>query len=112
MANTSNTARKLARGSMLRFLNLVATTLVSILIMPFVVRMLGDRLYGLWTLVAALIGFYGVLDLGLSRATTRYLAGALGSGDEDECNRVFNTGLRLYLMLGALVLAAAALGAC
>ena len=75
MANTSNTARKLARGSMLRFLNLVAATLVSILIMPFVVRMLGDRLYGLWTLVAALIGFYGVLDLGLSRATTRYLAG-------------------------------------
>lgn len=111
VVNTSTAARTLARGSLLRFLNLVATALVSVLIMPFVVRVLGDRLYGLWTVVAALIGFYGVLDLGLSRATTRYLAGALGSGDEDECNRVFNTGLRLYLMLGALVLVAAILGA-
>jgi len=39
------------------------------------------------------------------------LAGALGAGDEEECNRVFNTGLRIYLTLGGLVLAAAVLGA-
>jgi O-antigen/teichoic acid export membrane protein len=104
-------ARKLAAGSALRFLNLVATSLVSILIMPFVVRTLGDRLYGVWALVATLIGYYGVLDLGLVQATSRYLAGALGSDNREECNRVFNTGLRIYLVLGLLVLAAALVGA-
>jgi O-antigen/teichoic acid export membrane protein len=107
----SHSARKLASGSMLRFLNLAGTSLVSILIMPFVVRTLGDRMYGVWALVATLIGYYGVLDLGLAKATSRYLAGALGSNDQEECNRVFNTGLRLYLGVGGLVLAATMMGA-
>jgi O-antigen/teichoic acid export membrane protein len=107
----SQSTRKLASGSALRFLNLAATSVISILIMPFVVRMLGDRMYGVWALVATMIGYYGVLDFGLVQATSRYLASALGSGDEDECNRVFNTGLRIYLALGALVLLGAVVAA-
>ena len=107
----ANAARKLASGSALRFTNLVGAALVSVLIMPFVVRTLGDRMYGVWALVGTFIGYYGVLDLGLAKATSRYLAGALGSNDQEECNRVFNTGLRLYLGLGGLVLVGTTVGA-
>src|SRR5579862_5830785 len=95
-------ARKLALGSALRLGNTIATALVSVLIMPFVVHTLGDRMYGVWTLVGTFIGYYGVLELGLSNAVGRYLAKSLGAGDEEDCNRVFNTSLRLYLGLGAV----------
>jgi hypothetical protein len=48
--------RKLASGSAIRAVNLLATALVSMLIMPFVVHALGDRMYGTWALVATIIG--------------------------------------------------------
>ena len=88
-----STIRKLASGSVLRTVNLLATALVSILIMPFVVHAIGDRMYGAWTLVAAIIGYYGTLQIGLTPAINRYMARALGAQDHEECNRVFNTAL-------------------
>lgn len=99
-----STARKLASGSALRAANLLATALVSTLIMPFVVHALGDRMYGAWALVASIVGYYGTLQLGLTPAINRYMARALGAKDHEECNRVFNTALRLLSAVGAVAL--------
>jgi O-antigen/teichoic acid export membrane protein len=100
-----STIRKLASGSALRTANLVATALVSMLIMPFVVHAMGDRMYGTWALVASIIGYYGTLQIGLEPAINRYMARALGAKDHEECNRVFNTALRLLSAVGAALLA-------
>lgn len=100
----STHARKLLSGSVTRVVNTVATAVVSLLITPFVVHVLGDRMYGIWMLVAAFVGYYNLLDLGLSQAITRYLARSLGSVNAEECNSVFNTSLRVYLALGGVVL--------
>ena len=97
--STGRTARKLTVGSVLRVVSLVSTGLVSILLMSFIVRSLGDRMYGLWSLVATLVGYYGLLDLGLSSAVSRYVASALGEGNEEQCNRVFNTALGLFSLI-------------
>ena len=67
----SRTARKLASGFFFRFVNTIAAAVVSVVIMPFVVHSLGDRNYGIWTLVATFVGYYGVLELGLAAAVTR-----------------------------------------
>jgi O-antigen/teichoic acid export membrane protein len=95
--------RTLALGSALRIMSLIATALVSLVMMPFVVHSLGDRMYGIWALVATLVGYYGLLDLGLSSAVSRYLAAALGAGNQEQCNRVFNTSLRIFTALGVVV---------
>ncbi|HVB56502.1 MAG TPA: oligosaccharide flippase family protein [Candidatus Acidoferrales bacterium] len=101
--SVGGTGRKLAYGSALRVASLGATGLVSVLIMPFVVRSLGDRLYGIWTLVATFVGYYGLLDLGLSGAVSRFIAGALGSEDEEQCNRVFNTALMVFSAIAVVL---------
>lgn len=100
----SNVSQKLVSGSALRVANVGAATLISVLILPFIIRMLGDRMYGVWTLVATFIGYYGVLDLGLNTAVTRYLSRSLATQDHEESNRVFNSALRIYLGLAVVVL--------
>jgi len=100
-------SRKVVLGAALRTGNLVANAAVSLLMMPFVVRMLGDRMYGIWLLVSAFVGYYGLVDLGLSSAVTRHLSAAVGAQDFDGCNRVYNTSLRLFTALGLVVLAIA-----
>ena len=103
-SGTLSTGRKLALGSGLRVLLLAGTAIVSFFLMPFVVHSLGDRMYGIWTLVATFIGYYGLLDLGFSSAVTRYLAAGIGAGDHEDCNRVFNTSLVLFSLLAVAVL--------
>ncbi len=101
----SSAGRKLLSGSALRVGNLIAAARVtSFLLMPFVVHHLGDRLYGFWTLSATFIGYYGVLDFGFSSAVSQYISIAIGHKDPEECRAVFNTALRVQLMLGGIAL--------
>lgn len=74
-----------------------------------IVHGLGDRMYGVWALVASFIGYYGLLDLGLTSAATRYVARAIGAGDGAECNRVFNTALSAYLGMALIATAISAI---
>ena len=101
----SGISRRLAAGSALNVANLLVTAVVSVLMMPFIVHRLGDRMYGIWALVAAVVGYYGLLELGLSSAIRRYLGASLGAKDENQSRRVFNTALILYCGLGLVVFA-------
>ncbi|MDZ7859275.1 MAG: polysaccharide biosynthesis C-terminal domain-containing protein [Candidatus Krumholzibacteriota bacterium] len=93
---------KLIKGSFLRVLNPVSNIIVSFFMLPFVIGSIGDRWYGLWVLAAAFVGYYGLLDLGLSTANQRFISRAIGRGENKEVNIVFNTSLGL-LSAGALL---------
>ena len=83
--------RKLIHGSGLRVASLVANTLTSFLLMPFLVHHLGDRNYGFWSLAGAILGYYGILDFGIVSAVQFYVAKALGEKDVDYANRTIST---------------------
>jgi O-antigen/teichoic acid export membrane protein len=96
--------RKLALGSSFNSAYLLATAAASFLITPFLVHRLGDHHYGLWTLVVVFTEAYNVLELGLSSAVGRFMAGALGANDKDRSNAIFNTSLFIFGTGGALAL--------
>jgi O-antigen/teichoic acid export membrane protein len=100
---TSLTTR-LLRSSFFRVLNPIATVVVSFFMMPFVIRSIGDRWYGLWVLAATFIGYYGFFDFGLSTANERFISRALGTDDYEEIDKVFNTSLILFFFAGLLTL--------
>lgn len=83
---------------------LVATGGVAFFLLPFLVHHLGDRQYGLWALVGTFVGYYGMLDLGLTSSVCQYISIGIGREDWDECNRVFNSALRIHSLLGCAVL--------
>lgn len=98
------TAQKLMSGSVLRTVALVTTGGVAFLLLPFLVHHLGDRQYGLWALVGTFVGYYGMLDLGLTSSVCQYISSAIGREDWVECNTVFNSALRIHSLLGGAVL--------
>jgi O-antigen/teichoic acid export membrane protein len=97
--------RKLTSGSALRVLNLGAQLIASLILMPFVIGCLGDRVYGLWVLVGKIIDYYGILDLGITAAVSRHIAAAIGARDSRQCNQVISNALALYSGVAALVIA-------
>lgn len=110
MVEKSNSiAHRLVSGSVLRVGSLLASVLSAFFLMPFVVRHLGDRIYGFWSLAAAFIGYYSLLDFGLSMAVSQYICIAIGRNDEVECRAIFNTALRIQSLFGAIALLATVL---
>lgn len=103
---SASAARKLVSGSVLRVVSLAASAICSFFLMPFVVHHLGDRLYGFWSLASVFIGYYSLLDLGLSTAVSQYVCVAIGRNDLGECRAVFNAAIRIQSMLGGVALLA------
>ena len=94
--------RSLVWGSILRVVGLATMTLVAFFLMPFLVHSMGDRLYGYWALVGALMGYYGLLDLGIVSAVQFQVANALGRNDEDSANRAISTSVFAFAVLGVV----------
>lgn len=92
--------RRLLSGSILRITTLLTSVVVSFYIMPFLVHALGDRWYGFWNIAGSVVGYYSLLDLGLTNAAHRFLAVAFARNDRDETSRVFTTVFGLFCLGG------------
>src|ERR1700685_515110 len=72
---------------------------VSLVTVPIYVRHIGDARYGVLSIVWVLLGYFGFLDLGLSRAAVNALA-RLRNAPQAARTRVLVTTLLLNLGLG------------
>lgn len=108
------TAKSLVRGSLFRTVDLALLLGATFWITPLIVHSLGERMYGVWTLIGVFMGYYGLLDFGLSSAAARYLSQALGKGDAGEVNRVASTTFLLFCAVGcaALLMTGVCIAAC
>jgi O-antigen/teichoic acid export membrane protein len=97
-------AQKLVSGSLLRTMALVANGVVAFMLFPFLVHHLGDRQYGFWALAGTFVGYYGMLDFGLTGTVGQYISGAIGRKDDQECNVIFNAALRIHSLMGVAAL--------
>jgi O-antigen/teichoic acid export membrane protein len=104
-----NIAKGLFRSSVARVGLTVVSTVISFFMLPFLVGKLGDTWYGVWTIIASLTGYYYLADVGLTSAVTRHVAKFIARRDSDGANKIINTSLLIYSLLG-LVIFAASLG--
>lgn len=100
----SSKAKALTKGSALRVTEFFATTLVTFAMTPFIIRSLGDTMYGLWIFIGSFLGYYGLMDFGLNSAIQRFLSRAIGSNDREEGNKVINTALAIFAIIGIITL--------
>ena len=58
-------------GAVLSYVNIILTVLVGLLYTPLMLRLLGQSEYGLYSLIGSVIGYLGVLDMGLGNTLVR-----------------------------------------
>src|SRR4051812_16669081 len=86
----------------------VIGTAITFVLSPFIVHHLGDTRFGLWGLIGSVVGYLGLLDLGIRVAVTRFVAFHEAKGDREALARIVSTAMGLF-SAGAIV--AAILGA-
>lgn len=67
---------------------------------PFLVRRLGPDLYGVFALVVTAVLMFGMFDLGMSRATTRYAARSFAARSHDDATAYFWGAVGVLLVIG------------
>lgn len=87
-------------GTILNYVVIILNALVGLLFTPYMLRMMGQSEYGLYTLVASIIAYLTVLDLGLGNAVIRYTAKFRAEEKEREQYEMFGMFLVLYLIIG------------
>jgi len=78
------TGTRLARNTVLNFIGQALPLLVGILVIPFIIRSLGTERFGILTLAWIVIGYFSLFDMGLSRATTKFVAEIISRGKSEK----------------------------
>jgi len=99
-------ARHLMRSTASNVAGQVVVLGVWFALTPFMVHRLGAANYGLWVLVASLVAYGNLLDLGVGAAVTKYVAELRARGRPDEASDLIATALAMYCVVALLVVLA------
>jgi O-antigen/teichoic acid export membrane protein len=89
-------------------LNLVAGALpipLALVTIPAIIAGYGIDRYGVLATAGVVLGYFTLLDFGLARATTRFVARSLESGGAQEAAAIFWTVVALAALIGLLAAA-------
>ncbi|MFJ7918478.1 oligosaccharide flippase family protein [Lysinibacillus fusiformis] len=96
--------KEIKMGAILSYLTIGCTMISSLLFTPFMISLLGQKEFGLYSLMIVLVGYLSILDLGLGNAIVRYIARNRAIADkalEASLNGFF---LKLFMGIGCLTL--------
>jgi O-antigen/teichoic acid export membrane protein len=101
-----DSSQAVAQSALFNLAGILASALYALLLIPLIVGYVGVEQFGLWSLVLALSGYLGLVDLGMGSSFVKYVAEFAHLGKFDDVNRVVQHGLGFYLIIGAAMLAA------
>ena len=93
---------QLKAGAVLSYVAIGLNNIVGLLYTPYMLRMLGQNEYGLYSLVASVVAYLTVLDLGFANAIVRYTAKFRAENKIQEQYEMFGMFFILYCGIGLI----------
>lgn len=97
---------QLKAGAALNYVSIVLNMVIGLIYTPYMLRMLGQSEYGLYSLASSIIAYLTVLDLGFGNAIVRYTAKFRAEEKEQEQQEMFGMFFILYIGIGFLAIIA------
>lgn len=97
---------ELKAGAVLNYVAIGLNVIIGLTYTPYMLRMLGQSEYGLYSLAASIIAYLTVLDLGFGNAIVRYTAKFRAEKKKREQEEMFGMFLILYICIGIVAIIA------
>jgi O-antigen/teichoic acid export membrane protein len=90
----------LAKNAALTAGSLVIPLALALLTIPIVMKGYGSERFGIYAIGQVMFGYFGLLDLGIGKAATRFIGIHLADGDRDMARRIARFSTRLAFLFG------------
>ena len=87
-------------GAVLSYVSIIINCIIQLLYTPLLIRMLGQSEYGLYSLVASIIGYLTVLDFGFGNAIIVYTAKYRAQGKYEEEKKLHGMFNFTFIIIG------------
>jgi len=91
---------KLVGNTLLNLIGFILPLFVGIVTIPFIIRGLGTHRFGILSLAWAVLIYLSLFDLGLGRATIKFISESLGNKEYKKIPSIFWTSLLFNSLLG------------
>lgn len=91
-------------GALLSYVDIIITTIISLIYTPFMLRILGQSEYGITSTASSFVSYLSVLSFGIGGSYLRFNAIARASGNTEEEKQINGMYLSIFSILALLVL--------
>jgi len=83
----------------------ILTKLIGLIVTPIVLTYLDKTEYGIWIIIGSLLGYMGLMDFGVTGATSAIVSKSNTKENEHRINIVINNAFVLQSIIGLLIIA-------
>ena len=99
----SNNINRVAINTVIQYVQLILNVIIGLFSVRLILNALGASDYGIYDLIAGVVGLLMFISTSLSQTSMRYLSVSLGKHDDNNTSKVFSTCLWLHIYI-ALIL--------
>lgn len=99
-----NTNRAIAYNSVILYAKMIINTVCALLTTRFALQALGVVDYGLYTVLGGVISFMGIFNTIMVSSSHRFIAVAIGEGNDNEVNKQFCVSFIIHVAIAVGVL--------
>ena len=96
----------ITRGIYINYLQMFVGLILTFVLTPIIVGYLGQSAYGLWAALGSIIGYFYLLDVGMSTATVKYTAEYRAKNEHETLNKIISSILVIFILIGVLIILA------
>ena len=91
-------------GAILSYVSIIISTVIQLLYTPFLIKMLGQSEYGLYSLVNSIIGYLTILDLGFGNAIVVYTSKYRAINDKKAEEKLLGMFKIVFYVIGIIAM--------
>ncbi len=96
----------IARNALANGIGFAVEAIIAFCMLPYIIHLIGESAYGIWTLTISLTGYMGILNLGLRPAINKYIAQYNILGEKQKMKDLVQASLFCYMICAVIILIA------
>lgn len=104
MAESVVSNKRIAKNTIMLYIRMLLSVVVSLYTSRIVLEVLGVEDYGLYGLVGGVVAMFSFLNSTMAGATSRFLTFEMGRGDQERVKSTFSSALIIHIAIALLVL--------
>lgn len=104
MASHTETTQRIAKNTLMLYVRMLFSMIVSLYTSRVVLNTLGVEDYGIYNVVGGFVAMFSLVSNSLSSSVVRFLTFELGKGDMERLKDTFSTSLLIHFVLAFTVL--------